>query len=128
MGLMKAPLAVLAALAVAVVAAVVYVARDDAAGSRAGAERPSATFRPRAGKPAEPAGPGVFRVGPGVQRIEVEEPTLVETPAGPVELEPGEYDLRVDGADVTVKVHRGRAVFRGEGRRRRHRRTVRRRR
>jgi len=79
--------------------------------------RPTASFTAQAGDAAEPLDHGAYHLGPGVHHVDADEPTLVETDAGLVELEPGSYEITVEADRVTVTVTRGGAVLRNEGQR-----------
>ena len=74
-----------------------------------GRERPR---RGRATAAPEPIGHGAYHLREGVNHVEVEAPTLLETQAGVVELEPGKYEVRLGPDRVTVVVEKGRAVLR----------------
>jgi protocatechuate 3,4-dioxygenase beta subunit len=101
-----------AGVAAAAVLVVSLQMMSDAGGSTRGERRgPTAAFEPLVGRGPEPVDHGAFRLSDGINQIEVDEPTLLETAAGIVELEPGRYEVRVEQGRVTVGVLEGAAVL-----------------
>jgi hypothetical protein len=98
--------------AAAVLVVTLQVVSDSGGPARGTRRRPTAAFEPLAGRSPEPVDHGAFRLSEGINKIEVDEPTLLETAAGLVELEPGRYEVRVEQGRVAVGVLLGRAVLR----------------
>ncbi len=106
-----------AGAAAAVLVFVLWGQTEQARPTRGVSERATARFVPdgRVGASAESLGGGAYRVGEGRTRVHADGATLLETPAGVVELAPGEYDVEVRGDRVTVRVVTGEAVLRQPG-------------
>jgi len=98
--------------AAAVLVVSLQVVSDSGGAARGARRRPTAAFEPLAGRSPEPVDHGAYRLSEGINRIEVDEPTLLETAAGLVELDPGCYEVRVEQGRVAVGVLLGRAVLR----------------
>jgi hypothetical protein len=101
-----------AGVAAAAVLVVALQVVSESEGPVRGARRPTADFAPLAGDRPEPVDHGAFRLADGTHQVKVDEPTLIETAAGLVELEPGRYEVSVEQGRVTVGVLEGRAVLR----------------
>lgn len=99
------------AAAAAVLVAVLQIASDSGGPARSQRPRPTADFAPLAGPAPEPVDRGAFRLAEGTHQVKVDEPTLLETAVGLVELDPGQYEVRVEQGRVTVGVVAGRAVL-----------------
>jgi protocatechuate 3,4-dioxygenase beta subunit len=102
-----------AAAAAVLVVSLQVVSEPD--GPARGERRATAAFEPLAGRRPEPVDHGAYRLAEGVHHVDVDEPTLLETAAGLVELEPGRYEVRVEKDRITVGVMAGRAVLRNAG-------------
>ncbi|MDH3592948.1 MAG: hypothetical protein OER88_13770, partial [Planctomycetota bacterium] len=61
---------------------------------------------------AEAFDDGAYRLAEGTTNVEVEKPTVIQTPAGTIELVPGTYRITLAKNRVEVTVEKGRATVR----------------
>ncbi len=105
----------LAALAFAAIAllcvSIWWAGRDDEVVRRVN-RQPTATFESADGAVARSLERGVFSVGDGRTEISVDEPTLVQTPIGDVQLGPGLHELTTDPNWMRLWVRKGSARLR----------------
>ncbi|MHC4578847.1 MAG: carboxypeptidase regulatory-like domain-containing protein [Planctomycetota bacterium] len=103
-----------ALVAAALLVGLVYLMAGEDEHARAGRRAPTASFEPLVGGEPEVVDRGAYHLAQGTSRVTVDHPTLVETEAGVVQLQPGRYEIKVERNRLTVTVFEGAALLRND--------------